>query len=63
MRDFRQPNVLTRDNGQEGAYVTIDFEFAGLANAFWTGPGLADWDEQTLEQASLGLLNIRKLAS
>lgn len=56
MRDFRQPNVLTRDIGQEGAYVTIDFEFAGMANVYWTGPWLADWDDQTLEQANRQVL-------
>ena len=61
MRDFRQPNVLTRDCGQEGAYVTIDFEYAGLANTTWTGPKLADWDEYTLDQASPGLLNVTKV--
>ncbi len=52
MRDFRIPNVLTR-NGAEGSYVIIDLEFAGPDKHPWTLDYLQDWDHHTLNQVIL----------
>ena len=52
MRDFRIPNVLTR-NGAEGKYVIVDLEFAGPDKHPWTLEYLQDWDDHTLNQVSL----------
>ncbi|KAL3131377.1 hypothetical protein ABBQ38_007692 [Trebouxia sp. C0009 RCD-2024] len=49
MRDFRSPNVLTR-NGAEGKYVTVDLEFAGPNKHPWTLDWLQGWDDHTLNQ-------------
>ena len=52
MRDFRSPNVLTR-NGAEGRYVIVDLEFAGPNKHPWTLDPLQGWDDHTLNQVSL----------
>ena len=52
MRDFRIPNVLTR-NGAEGNYVIVDLEFAGPDKHPWTLEHLQDWDDHTLNQVKL----------
>ena len=52
MRDFRIPNVLTR-NGAEGKYVIVDLEFAGPDKHPWTLEYLQDWDDHTLNQVNL----------
>ncbi len=52
MRDFRIPNVLTR-NGAEGSYVISDLEFAGPDKHPWTLKHLQDWDDHTLNQVNL----------
>lgn len=52
MRDFRSPNVLTR-NGAEGKYVIVDLEFAGPNKHPWTLDWLQGWDDHTLNQVSL----------
>ncbi|KAL3151520.1 hypothetical protein ABBQ38_012518 [Trebouxia sp. C0009 RCD-2024] len=49
MRDFRSPNVLTR-NGAEGKYVIVDLEFAGPNKHPWTLDWLQGWDDHTLNQ-------------
>ena len=49
MRDFRRPNVLTR-NGAEGKYVIVDLEFAGPNKHPWTLDCLQGWDDHTLNQ-------------
>ncbi|KAL0056409.1 hypothetical protein WJX82_011028 [Trebouxia sp. C0006] len=49
MRDFRIPNVLTR-NGAEGSYVISDLEFAGPDKHPWTLDYLQGWDHHTLNQ-------------
>ena len=51
MRDFRSPNVLTR-NEAEGKYVTVDLEFAGLNKHPWTLDWLQGWDDHTLNQVT-----------
>ncbi len=59
MRDFRSPNVLTR-NGAEGKYVIVDLEFAGPDKHLWTLECLQDWDDHTLNQVKpfLGLYGL-----
>lgn len=52
MRDFRIPNVLTR-NGAEGSYVISDLEFAGPDKHPWTLDYLQGWDHHTLNQVIL----------
>ena len=52
MRDFRSPNVLTR-NGAEGKCVIVDLEFAGPNKHPWTLDWLQGWDDHTLNQVSL----------
>ena len=51
MRDFRSPNMLTR-NGAKGKYVVVDLEFAGPNKHSWTLDWLQDWDDHTLNQVT-----------
>lgn len=52
MRDFRLPNVLTR-NGVEGDYVVVDMEYAGPDCTEWSLDLLDKWDAETLNEVSV----------
>ena len=52
MRNFRLPNVLTR-NGVEGDYVVVDMECAGPDCTEWSLELLDKWHADTLNEVSV----------